>query len=346
MLHYFAYFRRMICMAMFFQFGQPWWLLCGAGLVACAILVRTLWYQPTLYIYPLLQFIKDQKLQASLIPIQFFFWIRVAILVLLVVLLGKPQYVDSKSKINVEGVDIVLALDMSGSMCCMDDLDDRRSRLQVAKQEALHFVEQRTNDAIGLVLFGRYALVRCPLTLDKMVLKEIISDLELGQPSEDMQKDTMLSQGLITAVRRLQNSKAKSKIVVLLTDGAPSPGDLNPQDAIQVAKDLGVKVYTIGIGGSQGGFIQDPIFGLQQSAAPLNKQLLEKIAKETGGQFFEAQKPKDLKRIYQIIDSLEKQTYQTELYAKYHDYFMPFLWIVAGLIVCECFMATWFWFIV
>lgn len=333
-------------MAMFFQFAQKSWLLYGLVILACAILLRCFWYQPTVYVYPLVQFIKDKKLQASSLPTKFFFWIRVAILSLLVFLLGKPQYVDSKSKINVEGIDIVLALDMSGSMCCMDDLHDQRSRLQVAKQEALNFIEQRGNDAIGIVLFGRYALVRCPLTLDKMVLKDIVSNLELGQPSEDMKKDTMLSQGLITAVRRLQHSKAKSKVVLLLTDGAPSPADMNPKDAIQVAKDLGVKVYTIGIGSEHGGFVQDPIFGLQQSSSPLNKELLEKIAKETGGQFFQAQMPKDLKRIYQIIDGLEKQSYQTELYAKYHDYFMPFLWIVFALILCELFMATWVWCIV
>lgn len=333
-------------MAMMFQFAQPWWLLYGAGFVAIALFLRWFWYKPTIYVYPLTQFIKDKKLSSSSLSTKFFFWIRIILFSLIVFLLGKPQYVDSKSKINVQGIDIVLALDMSGSMCCMDDLDDKRSRLQVAKQEALHFVEQRTNDAIGLVLFGRYALVRCPLTLDKTVLKEIISDLELGKPSEDMQKDTMLSQGLITAIRRLQHSKAKSKIVVLLTDGAPSTGDLNPKDAIQIAKELGVKIYTIGIGGTQGGYVQDPIFGLQQISSPLNKELLDRIAKETGGQFFEAKKPQDLKKIYQIIDTLEKQTYQTELYAKYHDYFMPFLWIMISLILCELFMATWVWFIV
>ena len=333
-------------MAMMFQFAQPWWLLYGAGFVAIALFLRWFWYKPTIYVYPLTQFIKDKKLSSSSLSTKFFFWIRIILFSLIVFLLGKPQYVDSKSKINVQGIDIVLALDMSGSMCCMDDLDDKRSRLQVAKQEALNFIEQRTNDAIGLVLFGRYALVRCPLTLDKTILKEIISDLELGKPSEDMQKDTMLSQGLITAIRRLQHSKAKSKIVVLLTDGAPSTGDLNPKDAIQIAKELGVKIYTIGIGGTQGGYVQDPIFGLQQISSPLNKELLDRIAKETGGQFFEAKKPQDLKKIYQIIDTLEKQTYQTELYAKYHDYFMPFLWIMISLILCELFMATWVWFIV
>lgn len=333
-------------MTTFFQFGQPWWMLYAALAVGCAIMARWWWYQPTVYMYPLVHFIKKEKLQVSSLCTKFFFWIRVIILSLLIFLLGKPQYVDSKSKINVEGIDIVLALDMSGSMCCMDDLDDRRSRLQVAKQEALNFIEQRKNDAIGLVLFGRYAIARCPLTLDKSILKTIISDLELGKPSEDMQQATMISQGLATAVRRLQSSKSKSKVVVLLTDGAPSPGDINPKDAIQIAKDLGVKVYTIGIGGEAGGFIQDSIFGIQQTTTPLNKELLQKIAQETGGQFFEAQKPKDLKRIYQIIDNLEKQTYQTELYGKYHDYFMPFLWIVISSVLCELLMSTWIWFIV
>jgi Ca-activated chloride channel family protein len=330
---------------MFFHFAQPWWLLSAAVLVAVIACIRYFWYKPTVYIFPLVHFIKKQKLQASTLCSVFFFWIRFVALILMAILLGKPQFVDSRSKVNVEGIDIVLALDMSGSMCCMDDLKDQRTRLQVAKQEALNFVEQRKNDAIGLVLFGRYALTRCPLTVDKSILKTLIADLELGQPSEDMSQATMLSQGLITAVRRLQSSKAKSKVVILLTDGAPSPGDINPVDAIQVAKDLGVKVYTIGVGGDEGGFVQDAIFGWQQTRAPLNKELLQKIAEQTGGQFFQAQKPKDLKRIYEIIDRLEKQSYETQVYARYHDYFMPILWLVIWLILIELVMATGFWFI-
>ena len=326
--------------------AQPSWLCAGLAIFAFAVVVRLWWHQPTTYVYPLLHVIKQRGLQASSICTKFFFWIRFASLALMVLLLGKPQWVDSKSKMNVEGIDIILALDMSGSMCLMDDLSDTRSRLEVAKQEALNFVDQRKNDAIGLVLFGRYAIARCPLTLDKSIVKEIISDLEIGQPSQDMQQATMLSQGLATAVRRLQSSKSKSKIILLLTDGAPSPGDLNPADAIQVAKDLGVKVYTIGIGGEQGGFINDSIFGLQQSSTPLNKSLLEKIAQETGGQFFEAKKPKDLKQIYQTIDKLEKQSYETAVYQKFHDYFIPIVWLIMALIFSELLMATWVWFIV
>ncbi len=220
------------------------------------------------------------------------------------ILIGKPQFVDLKSKTTVEGIDIILALDVSGSMDCFDDQSDRRSRLEVAKKEALDFIDKRPNDAIGLVIFGRYAIARCPLTLDKNILKTIISTLEIGQPSQDMAQATMLSQGLVTSLRRLQDSKSKSKIVVLLTDGEPSPGDLEPQDALRIAKDIGVKIYTIGIGNDEGGFSSDPVFGTYRVRAPLNKTLLKKIAKETKGQFFEAKKPQDLKTIYDTIDKL------------------------------------------
>lgn len=331
---------------MFFQFAQPVWLILSAILVCVIILVRWWWYKPTLYKFSLVHFIKEKRLEASSWCTRFFFWIRILILALLVFLLGKPQYVDSQSKINVEGIDIVIALDMSGSMERVDDLKDQRTRLQAAKQEALNFVDQRKNDAIGLVLFGRYALVRCPLTLDKSILKNMIAGLQLGQPSEDMKNETMLSQGLLTAVRRLQHSKAKSKVVILLTDGVPSPGDLPAQEAVTIAKELGVKVYTIGIGSSEGGFAHDPIFGWQQYAVPLNKELLQAIAQTTGGQFFEARKPKDLQKIYQTIDSLERQSYETQLFARYHDYFMPFLWMLMLLLLSEIIASTWIWFIV
>ena len=262
------------------------------------------------------------------------------------ILIGKPQFVDSKSKTTVDGIDIVLALDVSGSMNCFDDPSDRTSRLAIAKREALDFITKRDNDAIGLVIFGKHAITRCPLTLDKNILKEIISKLEIGQPSQDMPQSTMLSQGIASALRRLQMSKSKSKIIVLLTDGEPSPGDLNPNDIIKIAKELSVKIYTIGIGGDDGGFNVDPIFGLCRVQAPLNKALLKKIAQETRGRAFEAKNAQDLKKIYNIIDQLEKHSYETEIYNKYHDYFMPILWCTIWLIFIELFMATWIWFII
>lgn len=329
----------------YFHIAQPWYMLYAALFLVGMILVRYAWYKPNYYLYPLTTFLKEQGVQASSFYPRFFYWIRFASLALMVLLIGKPQWVDSKSKIMVEGVDIVLTLDVSESMKCFDDLHDRRSRWEVAKNEALRFIDKRENDALGLVIFGRYAIARCPLTHDKRVLKSIIEQLEIGMPSYDMAHGTMLAQSIVTAARRLQKSGAKSKVIVLLTDGTPTQGDLSVKDAIDIAQKMNIKIYTIGVGGDQGGYVSDPIFGVQSVGVPLNKQLLEKIAQETGGKFFEAKKPKDLKTIYDKIDALEKVSYETEVYNKYHDYFLPILWTVIMLLLCELGMATFRWFI-
>lgn len=331
---------------LYFHFAHPWYaFLAAAGLIIGAF-IRYKWYQPTSYVYPLTNFLKQKNLQASSWYSNFFYYIRLASLLLIVLLIGKPQYVDNKSKINVEGIDIVLVLDVSKSMECFDDLQDRRSRWQVAKSEALNFIDKRDNDAIGLVIFGRYAIARCPLTHDKRVLKSIISQLEIGMPSADMSQGTMLSQSILTAARRLQKSKAKSKVMVLLTDGTPTQGDLPAKDVIEIAKKMDIKIYTIGVGGDHGGLVDDRVFGVHAVGAPLNKELLQGIAHQTGGKFFEAKKPKDLKMIYDKIDQLEKVSYETEVYSKYHDYFLPILWWVIMLCMFELIMATFVWFIV
>lgn len=332
-------------MVMPFHFAQLSYLIIFAIILAGLIVYRLFWYRPTVYRYSLVNFIMQKNLAASFLPVQFFFWIRVIALILMVILMGKPQLVDTRSKVSVNGIDIVLALDVSGSMELFDDLQDRRTRIDVAKQEALKFIDKRLNDAIGLVIFGRYALASCPITLDKEILKSVVSDLKIGKPSHDMQMMTMISQGLITASLRLQNSQAKSKVIVLLTDGAPSPGDLPIEDAISIAKEIGVKIYTIGIGSDQGGFAADPLAGLRRFETPLNKSLLKRIAQETGGQFFEAKNPKDLANIYNKIDTLEKSKAESEIYHNYQDYFLPILWVIILLSLFELFAATWVWFI-
>lgn len=332
-------------MAMMFHFAQLSYGIIAAVCFLGFVLYRLRFYRPTLYRYSLTDFIRSKNLQSSLLSTQFFFWARFIALCLMIILIGKPQYVNHKSKVTLDGIDIVLALDVSGSMSLFDDPYDQRTRMQVAKQEAIKFIEKRTNDAIGIVIFGRYALTRCPLTMDKSMLTSIVEDLEIGQPSNDMQIATMVSQGLISACRRLQNSKAKSKVIVLLTDGAPSPGDLPPEDALSIAKELGVKIYTIGVGGDEGGFQMDPIFGMRRVDTPLNKPLLQRFALETGGKFFEAKNPKDLALIYDTIDRLEKRKTETEIYQQYHDYFMPILWALVCLLAAELLASTWFWFI-
>lgn len=327
------------------HFAHIWYLLSALVLFVFFVTYRLWWYQPTVYRYSLTSFIAAKKLQSSLISSQFFFFARTIALALMVILIGQPQLIDRKSKISLNGIDIILAMDVSGSMGLFDDLSDKRSRIEVAKQEALTFIDKRVNDAIGVVIFGRYALARCPITADKKILHTIISDLALGQPTQDMQEGTVLFKGLLTACSRLKNSKAKSKIIVLLTDGAPTPGDSAYQDALKIAKDLGVKIYTIGIGSDQGGYVNTP-FGVQRYAAFMNKELLQMVAQQTGGTFFEAKNPKDLAKIYNTIDTLEKRSIENDMYQSYQDWFLPLLWVVISLLLFELMVATWFWFIV
>lgn len=329
----------------YFHLLSPWNFLYAIVIICCTVVIKYFWKNQSSYIYPLTSFLKQKNVQASSFYERFFFVMRLCSLFLMALLLARPQFVDSKSKITVEGVDIVLTLDVSESMKCFDDVHDRRSRWEVAKTEALRFIDKRENDAVGLVIFGKYAIARCPLTHDKRVLKTIVEELEIGMPSYDMAHGTMLAQSIVTSARRLQKSKAKSKVIVLLTDGTPTPGDLPMQDAIGIAQKMNVKIYTIGIGGDQGGYIHDPVFGIHSVSIPLNKQLLQDIATQTGGKFFEAKKPKDLKTIYEKIDQLEKVSYETEVFNKYHDYFLPFLWLVIILLMCELYMATFSWFI-
>lgn len=329
----------------YFHLFSPWHLVYAIVIILISVFVKYVWAHQSSYVYPLATFLKQKNAQASSFYQWFFFVMRLCSLSLMALLLARPQFVDLKSKITVDGVDIVLTLDVSESMKCFDDVHDRRSRWEVAKTEALRFIDKRESDAVGLVIFGRYAIARCPLTHDKRVLKTIVEGLEIGMPSYDMAHGTMLAQSIITSARRLQKSKAKSKVIVLLTDGAPTQGDVPMQDAIDIAKKMNIKIYTIGVGGDAGGYIQDPIFGIHSVGIPLNKQLLQDIAVQTGGKFFEAKRPQDLKTIYDKIDQLEKVSYETEVFNKHQDYFVPFLLLTIILLMCELYMATFSWFI-
>lgn len=266
--------------------------------------------------------------------------IRVLTLALLAFLISKPQLVDSRSNVLIDGIDIMLALDVSGSMQFQDYDDDKRSRLDVAKDEALRFVHKRTNDAIGLIIFGKDALSRVPLTLDKNIINNLISTLQIGIIDPD---GTVLSTAIIAGANRLKNSTAKSKIMILLTDGTPSDNDMDPAIAIETAQKLGIKIYTVGIGSDNEQFVIHPVYGMLPKPK-INKALLAKIAKETGGKFFLARNSKDMRTIYDTIDSLEKTTHETSMFNKYYDIFIPFIWVVIGLLLLELLLSTTIWF--
>jgi Ca-activated chloride channel homolog len=250
--------------------------------------------------------------------------------------------VNVQSKIHAEGIDIMMVLDASGSMQCFDDVHDQRMRFEVAKKEAIRFIDKRENDPIGLVIFGKDALSRCPLTLDKTIVKTIINELNLGDINPD---GTVLSIAMSMAAKRLKDSKAKSKIMIVLTDGEPTPGiDIEPQIAVDLAKKLGIKIYTIGIGDEHGGLWKDPLFGVRSMGFKLNTKLLHAIAVQTGGKFFLAKKPDELKHIYDIIDSLEKTDYEMPIFTHYTDLVLPMLFIILAFLCMELMATSFIWF--
>lgn len=266
--------------------------------------------------------------------------LKILALMILVFLIAKPQLVDSRSSITIDGIDIMIVLDASASMQFQDFDDDQRSRFQVAKDEAMRFVDKRTDDALGLVLFGKDALSRIPLTMDKKLINTIISGLELGFIDPD---GTVLSTAIISGANRLKNSTAKSKVMIVLTDGAPSENDTDPALAIELAQKLGIKIYTIGIGSDEDQYVMHPFMGLIPKPK-INRPLLVKIAQNTGGKFFLARNSKDMRAVYDTIDSLERTSRQTSLYNKYYDIFIPGVAFIIFLMLLELLLSATIWF--
>ena len=305
------------------------------GLVCCALVMGARWWlhKPVYYLYPLTAVLRTQ---CESLPLSFRRWViyllRLSTLVMLVIALARPQVPDERSLQRVEGVDCMLVLDVSGSMDIFDDLKDRQSRLTVAKREAITFISKRVHDSFGLVLFGSSAVSRCPLTADKKMLREIISGVQSGvvDPTE-----TMLGQAMALAAYRLSSSPAKSKIMIVLTDGIPSPHDVQPHEVLRRIKEAGIKVYTIGIGSEQGGYQEHPLFGVMPAQTQINTALLQRYAHETGGQFFLARSTKDMARIYETIDELETTVHEVPVYSRMYEYFPYFLWAAGAAVIAS-----------
>lgn len=320
------------------RFAHHWALLILIPFIIIVAFIRWKWRTGSRYRYTLTQTLKDRGATTRHPYRTILSCLRFITLLLLIILIAKPRWVDSRSKITVEGIDIVLVLDVSGSMDYPHDEHDERSRLLVAKEEAIRFVEKRQNDAIGLVIFGKDALSRCPLTVDKPILKNIIHETNIGLLNAE---GTVLARAIITAANRLRHSHTKSKIMIVLTDGEPTEDDVAPQVAIDIAKELGIKIYTIGIGAEL--LISDH-FGHTYRMAGVNTPLLQNIARETGGQYFEAKRSDEMRKIYDTIDALEKTKIESPIFTQYHDWFMPLLWLACGLIVIEIIASSLVWF--
>lgn len=313
---------------MLLQVVQPWVIYGGMLLLLVGALYRWHWYKTPCYVMPYVVWMHEQVKQKTYSSLRsLLVCMRCCALIVLIVATSQLRYVDESSKIVVDGSDIMLVFDLSGSMQLFDDLKDRRSRFSVAQQELLTFIANRQQDQIGLIVFGATAVSRCPLTLDKLLLHDIVSQLALGDIAHN---STLLGVALSMAVNRLRHSQASSKIIIALTDGAPSDNDIPVDPVISLAQKYGIKIYTIGVGGAAGGYAEMPFHGIVRFETPLNEALLKKVAHETGGEFFLAEKPNDVQRVYAMIDQLEKTSYQAPLYSRHYDLF---LWLLCGALV-------------
>lgn len=233
------------------------------------------------------------------------FWLRLLSLAALILALARPQIVNSQTKTRGQGIDIVLCIDVSGSMLSPDFVPNR---IQVAKQVASEFVQQRPVDQIALVIFSGESYTLSPLTTNHEAILEQIKSLRSGM----LQDGTLIGEGLATSVQRLVQSKSKSKVIILLTDGKEEPPDtriIDPYTALEIAKAKGVRVYTIGMAAAPGS-LEEMRVTRRDASNNLDDALLSRIARETGGEYFRASDKEKLQEIYSRIDKLEKSPFQ------------------------------------
>ncbi len=246
------------------------------------------------------------------------FALRSLAIAALIVAFARPQSGVSGQDILTEGIDIVLVMDVSSSMLA-EDLQP--NRLGAAKHVGASFVEGRRNDRIGLVIFGGEAFTQAPLTLDYNVIFNVMADLQVGM----VEDGTAIGMGLATAVKRLSDSEAKSKVVILVTDGRNNRGEIDPVTAAQMAQALGIKVYTIGAGtrGEAPFPVADPVTGRRyvRMRVDIDEGPLKEVAELTGGQYFRATDSESLERIYEAIDSLETTELKVRNYTQYSELF-------------------------
>jgi Ca-activated chloride channel family protein len=248
------------------------------------------------------------------------FTFRTIALILLIIVLARPQATDKFQNISTEGIDIVLTLDISGSMLARDFRPDR---LEASKNVAIEFISGRPYDRMGLVVFSGESFTQCPLTTDHAVLINLLREIQSGM----IEDGTAIGMGLATAVNRIKDSEAKSKVIILLTDGVNNRGEIAPATAAGIAKTYGIRVYTIGVG-TQGMApypVQTP-YGIQYQDMPveIDEPILKEIAQTTGGRYFRATDNDKLVQVYNEIDKLEKSKIDVRLFSRKEEkYLLP-----------------------
>ena len=252
--------------------------------------------------------------------------LRLLAAAIFIIAFARPQSVSDKQNISTEGIDIVLELDLSGSMLAEDF---NPNRIEAAKQVASEFIDGRTNDRIGLVVFSAESFTQCPLTTDYPVLKNLLREVKNGMIADG----TAIGLAIANGVNRLKDSKAKSKVMILLTDGVNNRGEIDPITAARIAATYNIRIYTVGVG-AQGEApypVQTP-FGIrrQMISVDLDEKGLTQVAEMTGGKYFRATDNRTLKAIYKEIDQLEKTKIEVTAYKRYSELYGG--WLIAGLL--------------
>ncbi len=313
------------------RFANPWGLILVIGLVllgywayrkkvlACAGFV------PIGFWSKILKRVNDRR-EVLLKVLKF------ATLLILSVALLRPQWGKGYREVEAKVVDIMLVLDISGSMLAMDMGGE--TRIDAAKEEAVKFVEGRKGDRIGLVLFASKTFLQCPLTTDQELVKELISASEVGM----IEDGTAIGSAIVTAINHMKDIPGKSKVIVLLTDGVNNAGKVDPITAAKLAKKLGIKIYTIGVGSDQEivpFLLPNPVFGQRVSHGhtELDEKLLRKIADITGGKYFRVRDKSGMKEVFEQIDALEKHKIKEKRFYIYKDIFPTLLKLGLVLVI-------------
>ena len=260
------------------------------------------------------------------------FVLRMAVIIFIVIILARPQSTDRHEKTTTEGIDIVLAIDISGSMLARDFTPDR---LEAAKDVAIEFISGRPYDRIGLVVFSAESFTQCPLTTDHATLINLFKDIKSGI----IEDGTAIGLGLSNAVKRLKDSDAKSRVIILLTDGMNNTGSIDPLTAAEIAKTFGIRVYTIGVGmkGMAPYPFQD-VFGrtvIQKVPVEIDEPTLQEIADMTNGNYFRATNNEKLRQIYAEVDQLEKSKIDVKEFSRKQEEYRLYAGIAILLLLVE-----------
>lgn len=265
------------------------------------------------------------------------FILRMLALTLVLVALARPQAGARSEEVLTEGVDILLAIDISSSMKTEDFKP--RNRLHVAKEVVADFIRSRLHDRIGMVVFAARALTKCPLTIDHDILQTLLEDVQIGA----IEDGTAIGTAIATSVNRLKDSKAESRIIILLTDGVNNRGEIDPLTAAELAKTFGIKIYTVGAG--RDGFapypFEDPIYGTvyQEVMVEIDEKTLQDIAQLTDGKYFRATDAQSLVEVYREIDELEKTEIEQREYVQYTELAPYFMAVALGLLLTESLLS-------